>query len=196
MKAWFGNIQVDVGDLDNLFHVFDTGDGEIGIEEFIDGIHRMKGYSNRMDVLALLKLVKKNSQKTDEIVKTLSRMPDLISSSTPTVSYITAPSMSMNDVNCKQPLLAESNREADSAQTPQAAWDNDVRSLPVPAIEAAIQVEESDMPTSQAMIKSQDARPGEELRCTPESYYACCRARTVPPGPILLQPESSTGLQM
>eukprot|EP00747_Dinoflagellata_sp_TGD_P119330 gnl/TRDRNA2_/TRDRNA2_172999_c4_seq22.p1 gnl/TRDRNA2_/TRDRNA2_172999_c4~~gnl/TRDRNA2_/TRDRNA2_172999_c4_seq22.p1 ORF type:complete len:606 (-),score=93.26 gnl/TRDRNA2_/TRDRNA2_172999_c4_seq22:52-1869(-) len=79
LKAWFGKLQIDVADLDHLFDIFDDGDGNVDIEEFVEGVHRMRGYAKSMDVLALVKMANTNRLRIDEIVGTLKRLPDLIS---------------------------------------------------------------------------------------------------------------------
>eukprot|EP00747_Dinoflagellata_sp_TGD_P151043 gnl/TRDRNA2_/TRDRNA2_177168_c3_seq2.p1 gnl/TRDRNA2_/TRDRNA2_177168_c3~~gnl/TRDRNA2_/TRDRNA2_177168_c3_seq2.p1 ORF type:complete len:582 (-),score=85.87 gnl/TRDRNA2_/TRDRNA2_177168_c3_seq2:365-2110(-) len=81
MKAWFGHLQIDTSDLDHLFQIFDSGDGRIQIEEFINGVQHMKGFAKSMDVLALVKMGNAHRLRIEEINNTLKRMPELISAS-------------------------------------------------------------------------------------------------------------------
>ena len=64
---WLKLLEVDLDDLDKLFHALDDGDGNIEADEFIQGLQQMKGPAHRMDVVHLHKLCLKICHRLDEI---------------------------------------------------------------------------------------------------------------------------------
>eukprot|EP00747_Dinoflagellata_sp_TGD_P035045 gnl/TRDRNA2_/TRDRNA2_137616_c0_seq2.p1 gnl/TRDRNA2_/TRDRNA2_137616_c0~~gnl/TRDRNA2_/TRDRNA2_137616_c0_seq2.p1 ORF type:complete len:307 (+),score=56.49 gnl/TRDRNA2_/TRDRNA2_137616_c0_seq2:135-1055(+) len=61
--------ELDPSDLEQLFQIFDSGNGTIEVDEFIDGMGRMKGSARSMDVVALLKMTQRNQAKIDKIMR-------------------------------------------------------------------------------------------------------------------------------
>mmetsp|Transcript_38293 Transcript_38293/g.89993 ORF Transcript_38293/g.89993 Transcript_38293/m.89993 type:complete len:562 (-) Transcript_38293:124-1809(-) len=53
VKAHFQSIDVDIHEGVALFHLLDNGDGEVTLEEFVDGILRCKGQARAIDQVAL-----------------------------------------------------------------------------------------------------------------------------------------------
>jgi len=53
VKAYFQTLEVDVHEGAALFHILDNGDGEVTLEEFIDGILRCKGPARAIDQVAM-----------------------------------------------------------------------------------------------------------------------------------------------
>ncbi|CAK9115963.1 unnamed protein product [Durusdinium trenchii] len=53
VKAYFQTLEIDVHEGHALFHLLDNGDGEVTLEEFIDGLMRCKGPARAIDAVAL-----------------------------------------------------------------------------------------------------------------------------------------------
>ncbi|CAJ1380160.1 unnamed protein product [Effrenium voratum] len=53
VAAYFQTLDVDVVDSTALFHLLDNGDGEITLDEFIEGILRCKGHARAIDQVAM-----------------------------------------------------------------------------------------------------------------------------------------------
>mmetsp|Transcript_172792 Transcript_172792/g.553917 ORF Transcript_172792/g.553917 Transcript_172792/m.553917 type:complete len:160 (-) Transcript_172792:150-629(-) len=63
IKTWFAAMEVDISELPALFEMLDDGDRQIGRDEFITSVKKIKGNSKSMDIPALrseLKRVTKN----------------------------------------------------------------------------------------------------------------------------------------
>jgi len=52
-RTWCELMDLDVSDVDGLFHLLDDGDGVLRYNEFVDGMLRMKGPASTRDVLTL-----------------------------------------------------------------------------------------------------------------------------------------------
>merc|ERR1712137_262671 len=59
VKTWFSALEVDLGDIDDLFLLLDNGDGYISRNEFVDGIRAMRGLAKKTDILEIKRLLKK-----------------------------------------------------------------------------------------------------------------------------------------
>jgi len=53
VAAYFQTLDLDVQESRALFHVLDNGDGEISLDEFIDGVMRCKGPARAIDQVAM-----------------------------------------------------------------------------------------------------------------------------------------------
>lgn len=53
VKAYFQTLEVEVHEGAALFHILDNGDGEVTLDEFIDGILRCKGPARAIDQVAM-----------------------------------------------------------------------------------------------------------------------------------------------
>lgn len=53
VKAYFQTLEVEVTEGAALFHILDNGDGEVTLDEFIDGILRCKGPARAIDQVAM-----------------------------------------------------------------------------------------------------------------------------------------------
>mmetsp|Transcript_22315 Transcript_22315/g.51697 ORF Transcript_22315/g.51697 Transcript_22315/m.51697 type:complete len:616 (-) Transcript_22315:60-1907(-) len=67
--AYLQTLDVDVHEGHALFRLMDNGDGEVTLDEFIDGIMRCKGPARAIDQVALHVEVKNLDQKLNEILK-------------------------------------------------------------------------------------------------------------------------------
>eukprot|EP00747_Dinoflagellata_sp_TGD_P113858 gnl/TRDRNA2_/TRDRNA2_171808_c7_seq6.p1 gnl/TRDRNA2_/TRDRNA2_171808_c7~~gnl/TRDRNA2_/TRDRNA2_171808_c7_seq6.p1 ORF type:complete len:263 (-),score=78.47 gnl/TRDRNA2_/TRDRNA2_171808_c7_seq6:96-884(-) len=61
-------LEIDTHDLETLFKILDDGDGVIDLDEFIDGVNRMKGQAKSIDVVSLLKNHHKIAAKLDRLL--------------------------------------------------------------------------------------------------------------------------------
>merc|ERR1712216_75014 len=57
MKFLMSALDVDVRDLQSLFLLLEDGDGCINAEEFVDGLQRIKGPAQSLDMVNLLRIV-------------------------------------------------------------------------------------------------------------------------------------------
>ncbi|CAE7419918.1 unnamed protein product [Symbiodinium natans] len=71
VKAYFQTLEVDVQEGAALFHLLDDGDGEVTLDEFIDGIMRCKGPARAIDTVALKADVKQLDNKVSKLIKQL-----------------------------------------------------------------------------------------------------------------------------
>jgi len=86
VKTWFSALEVEPGEVSTLFEMLDDGDGQISMEEFMQGVKALKGFAKGTDVLMLSREVKKNFKvmslidgKIDLIANKLSRYEDDLS---------------------------------------------------------------------------------------------------------------------
>lgn len=63
VKAYFETLDLAVHEGTALFHILDNGDGEVTLEEFIDGILRCKGPARAIDQVAMQADLKGLDQK-------------------------------------------------------------------------------------------------------------------------------------
>lgn len=71
VEAYFQTLDIDVQESANLFHIIDNGDGEVTLEEFIDGIMRCKGQARAVDQVAMRFEMSKLDTKVTELIKAL-----------------------------------------------------------------------------------------------------------------------------
>eukprot|EP00435_Cladocopium_sp_Y103_P009886 s3202_g2.t1 len=82
VEAYFQTLDIDVQESANLFHIIDNGDGEVTLDEFIDGIMRCKGQARAVDQVAMRFEVAKLDTKITELIVAL-RVAGVIPYSTP-----------------------------------------------------------------------------------------------------------------
>ncbi|CAK9060068.1 Voltage-dependent T-type calcium channel subunit alpha-1I (CaVT.3) (Voltage-gated calcium channel subunit alpha Cav3.3) [Durusdinium trenchii] len=84
VAAYFQTLEIDVHEGTALFHLLDNGDGEVTLEEFIDGIMRCKGQARAIDQVALHAEMKQLDSKINKLIEALNReslLPSMSSSS-------------------------------------------------------------------------------------------------------------------
>merc|ERR1719277_2444482 len=59
VRHWFGALEIDVSDVPKLYLMLDDGDGHISKEEFIEGLKKIKGPAQSIDLLLLQKECRK-----------------------------------------------------------------------------------------------------------------------------------------
>eukprot|EP00930_Biecheleria_cincta_P080209 TRINITY_DN6832_c0_g2_i1.p1 TRINITY_DN6832_c0_g2~~TRINITY_DN6832_c0_g2_i1.p1 ORF type:complete len:633 (+),score=109.43 TRINITY_DN6832_c0_g2_i1:55-1899(+) len=69
MAAMVASIEVEAHDLEVLFKILDDGDGNIQMEEFTQGILRVRGMAKALDVAQLLSISKRLERKVESIHK-------------------------------------------------------------------------------------------------------------------------------
>lgn len=83
VAAYFHTLDVDVVDSATLFHLLDNGDGEMTMDEFVEGILRCKGPARAMDQVAIRAELGKLDTKVTKLTQKL-KDAGLISPSTRT----------------------------------------------------------------------------------------------------------------
>merc|ERR1719330_700964 len=58
-KHFFAALEIDVSDVPRVFKMLDNGDGEVTKEEFIDGLKKLKGPAQAIDMFAVAKDLKR-----------------------------------------------------------------------------------------------------------------------------------------
>lgn len=79
VAAYFQTLDLDVHEGRALFHLLDNGDGEVTLEEFIDGIMRCKGNARAIDQVAMhadLKQLNRKIAKLYKEVRVLMKQPE------------------------------------------------------------------------------------------------------------------------
>ncbi|CAJ1436307.1 unnamed protein product [Effrenium voratum] len=71
VKAYFETLDLAVHEGTALFHILDNGDGEVTLEEFIDGILRCKGPARAIDQVAMHADLKKLEEKLMQLADNL-----------------------------------------------------------------------------------------------------------------------------
>jgi len=67
LQIWMSTLDLETHDLVQLFQMIDDGDGEISVEEFIDGATRLRGMARSLDVAQVLTSIKKVELKIEDI---------------------------------------------------------------------------------------------------------------------------------
>jgi len=67
MVQWFHTLDIDVSDVEEVFSILDDGDGKISAEEFINGIHKLRGSAKALDMVSLSTAVTKLAAKVEMI---------------------------------------------------------------------------------------------------------------------------------
>ncbi|CAE7197788.1 unnamed protein product, partial [Symbiodinium microadriaticum] len=71
VAAYFNVLDLDVQETSVFFHIIDNGDGEVTLDEFIDGILRCKGNARAVDSMAIRADLKKLTTKVNKIQRAL-----------------------------------------------------------------------------------------------------------------------------
>mmetsp|Transcript_13335 Transcript_13335/g.30413 ORF Transcript_13335/g.30413 Transcript_13335/m.30413 type:complete len:573 (+) Transcript_13335:55-1773(+) len=79
-KAWLDAMDLQVSDLEELFIVFDDGDGKISLDEFIRGVTRMKRQGKTVDNRHLSKVMDRIEVRLSALQKGLDKNPARASS--------------------------------------------------------------------------------------------------------------------
>lgn len=79
VKAYFQTLDVDVHEGTALFHILDNGDGEVTLDEFINGILRCKGNARAIDQLAMHSDLRQVTKKLLQLEQNLN-LPDFTKS--------------------------------------------------------------------------------------------------------------------
>jgi len=70
LKFWLNALDIDTSDLQGLFRLLDTdGDGEVTFDEFFQGAIRMKGTAKSVDMLTILRQLRKMNQKMQALIE-------------------------------------------------------------------------------------------------------------------------------
>eukprot|EP00747_Dinoflagellata_sp_TGD_P154022 gnl/TRDRNA2_/TRDRNA2_177455_c0_seq7.p1 gnl/TRDRNA2_/TRDRNA2_177455_c0~~gnl/TRDRNA2_/TRDRNA2_177455_c0_seq7.p1 ORF type:complete len:709 (-),score=100.13 gnl/TRDRNA2_/TRDRNA2_177455_c0_seq7:162-2288(-) len=70
MKTLLSTLDLDANDVATLFELLDDGDHKIAIDEFVNGVNRMKGQAKSIDVVTLLKQVSQLDTKLNVLLST------------------------------------------------------------------------------------------------------------------------------
>jgi len=68
VKTWFAALEVDLGDIDELFLLLDDGDGYISREQFVDGVRAMRGLAKKTDILEIKGRLRKMDSNLKELL--------------------------------------------------------------------------------------------------------------------------------
>ncbi|CAJ1382280.1 unnamed protein product [Effrenium voratum] len=74
VAAYFQTLDVDVQESKALFHIIDNGDGELTLDEFIDGIMRCKGQARSIDLLTVRTELRALDTKIAEVLRKLQKV--------------------------------------------------------------------------------------------------------------------------
>jgi len=74
VEAYFQTMDLDVREGQTLFHLIDNGDGEVTLEEFIDGIMRCKGPARAIDQVAMQAEFRQLDNKVTKALKWISKL--------------------------------------------------------------------------------------------------------------------------
>jgi len=67
LREFLTSMDFEIGDLEELFMLLDNGRDQVGIHEFTHGINMIKGQAKNIDLLTLLKLVRRMDDKIDKL---------------------------------------------------------------------------------------------------------------------------------
>eukprot|EP00928_Gymnodinium_smaydae_P026755 TRINITY_DN20913_c0_g1_i1.p1 TRINITY_DN20913_c0_g1~~TRINITY_DN20913_c0_g1_i1.p1 ORF type:complete len:610 (+),score=85.38 TRINITY_DN20913_c0_g1_i1:40-1830(+) len=70
LKTWLMTVGVDSGDLSELYQLLASADGDIRLEDFIEGVKTFRGCSKEIHLVALSKLAKTIDSKIDAFLAT------------------------------------------------------------------------------------------------------------------------------
>ncbi|CAJ1341121.1 unnamed protein product, partial [Effrenium voratum] len=73
VAAYFETLGLDVHEGRALFHLLDNGDGEVTLDEFIDGIMRCKGNARAIDQVAMHADLKMLDRKISKLYRALKK---------------------------------------------------------------------------------------------------------------------------
>eukprot|EP00415_Alexandrium_ostenfeldii_P000137 UN0137 len=69
MMQFLGTMELEVGDLEELFQLLDDGTGQVQSSDFIAGVERVKGQAKNIDVMLLLKMMRDLSGEVEKLAK-------------------------------------------------------------------------------------------------------------------------------
>eukprot|EP00408_Alexandrium_pacificum_P042070 CAMPEP_0171260668 /NCGR_PEP_ID=MMETSP0790-20130122/55574_1 /TAXON_ID=2925 /ORGANISM="Alexandrium catenella, Strain OF101" /LENGTH=295 /DNA_ID=CAMNT_0011729005 /DNA_START=9 /DNA_END=895 /DNA_ORIENTATION=- len=72
MRQFLATLELEVGDLEELFRLLDSGEGQVDCQEFIKGINSIRGQAKNIDLRMVLKLVKKINASVEQLQADLS----------------------------------------------------------------------------------------------------------------------------
>lgn len=88
VKTWLSVLELEVHEVDGLFHLLDNGDGYITFEEFLAGVVRLKGAARSVDVMTMLyenqKMTTRILQLQEDILNIRNRLQYWEDNGTPT----------------------------------------------------------------------------------------------------------------
>jgi len=73
-KAWAAAMEIDTRELQELFTYLDTGDGEVTLDEFMEGIPKMKGNARSTDSVHMLALARRLEHKINSLQESMSNL--------------------------------------------------------------------------------------------------------------------------
>eukprot|EP00931_Biecheleriopsis_adriatica_P067331 TRINITY_DN41488_c0_g1_i1.p1 TRINITY_DN41488_c0_g1~~TRINITY_DN41488_c0_g1_i1.p1 ORF type:complete len:568 (-),score=77.90 TRINITY_DN41488_c0_g1_i1:168-1871(-) len=68
LLTWMSTLELEPHDLVDLFHMIDDGDGEISVDEFLEGAVRLRGSARSIDVAQLLASTRKLDAKIEAVL--------------------------------------------------------------------------------------------------------------------------------
>lgn len=74
VAAYFNTLDLDVQETSVFFHIIDNGDGEVTLDEFIDGILRCKGNARAVDSMAIRAELKRLHGKFNKLQRALTKV--------------------------------------------------------------------------------------------------------------------------
>jgi len=69
LKNFFSALEIDTGDLEELWELMDDGDGSVTAEEFVKGAVRIKGNATGIDMVGLVNKTKKVERHIEQLIK-------------------------------------------------------------------------------------------------------------------------------
>eukprot|EP00747_Dinoflagellata_sp_TGD_P047943 gnl/TRDRNA2_/TRDRNA2_145310_c0_seq1.p1 gnl/TRDRNA2_/TRDRNA2_145310_c0~~gnl/TRDRNA2_/TRDRNA2_145310_c0_seq1.p1 ORF type:complete len:612 (+),score=95.64 gnl/TRDRNA2_/TRDRNA2_145310_c0_seq1:41-1837(+) len=76
LQTWLNTLDIDTFDLEHLFEILDSGDGNIDMQEFIQGMSRVRGPAKSIDVLKLQCTVDHLKTNLDNVIQLLGNKVD------------------------------------------------------------------------------------------------------------------------
>jgi len=74
LQAWMATLELEAYDMVHLFKMIDDGDGEISIDEFMDGAMRLRGLAKSIDVAQTLACSHRIDVKVDAVLGGVAKM--------------------------------------------------------------------------------------------------------------------------
>eukprot|EP00930_Biecheleria_cincta_P086998 TRINITY_DN76271_c0_g1_i1.p1 TRINITY_DN76271_c0_g1~~TRINITY_DN76271_c0_g1_i1.p1 ORF type:complete len:585 (-),score=86.89 TRINITY_DN76271_c0_g1_i1:225-1940(-) len=74
LKTWMSTLEIEVHDLTNLFHMMDDGDGEISVDEFMDGAVRLRGHARSVDLAHVLTTARRVDAKVEAVLQSMATL--------------------------------------------------------------------------------------------------------------------------
>jgi len=70
-KSWAAAMEIDTDEIETLFKFLDNGDGEVSLDEFMNGIPKMRGPAKSSDVMHLVAFSNRMEQKMSSLQHTM-----------------------------------------------------------------------------------------------------------------------------